>query len=178
MTDLSMHILDIAENSINAGAKNIGIFINEDEKSNLLTIEITDDGKGMTKEETEAIQNPFVTSRTTRKVGLGIPLLKESAEIAGGRIEIHSGDGKGTKVKAYFEYNHIDRRPLGNIAETLISIILFSEDTGINYRHIKNGKEFEFNTNEIKSQLRVEKLNDIILLNQLKKILTEKISKT
>lgn len=178
MTDLSMHILDIAENGINAGAKNIGIYINEDEKSNLLTIEITDDGKGMTKEETEAIQNPFVTSRTTRKVGLGIPLLKESAEIAGGRIEIESEQGKGTKVKAYFEYNHIDRRPLGNMAETLISIILLSEDTEIKYRHIRNGNEFEFDTGEIKSQLKVEKLNDITLLNQLKKILTEKISET
>lgn len=178
MTDLSMHILDIAENSINAGAKNIGIKINEDEKNNLLTIEITDDGKGMTKEETEAIQNPFVTSRTTRKVGLGIPLLKESAEIAGGRIEIESEKGKGTKVKAYFEYNHIDRRPLGNMAETLISIILFSGDTEIKYSHIKNGNEFEFNTGEIKSQLGAEKLNDVLILNQLKKILTEKISET
>lgn len=178
MTDLSMHILDIAENSINAGAKNIGIYIIEDEKNNLLTIEITDDGKGMTAEETESIQNPFVTSRTTRKVGLGIPLLKESAEIAGGRIEIESVTGKGTKVKAYFEYNHIDRRPLGNMAETLISIILLSEDTEIKYRHVKNGKEFEFSTNEIKNQLGIEKLNNITVLNQLKKILTEKISET
>lgn len=178
MTDLSMHILDIAENSINAGAKNIGIYINENEKNNLLTIEITDDGKGMTAEEAGAIQNPYVTSRTTRKVGLGIPLLKESAEIAGGKIEIESGKGKGTKVKAYFEYNHIDRRPLGNMAETIISIILLSEDTEIDYRHAKNGKEFEFSTNEIKNQLGIEKLNNITVLNQLKKILTEKISET
>jgi|WetSurMetagenome_2_1015567.scaffolds.fasta_scaffold27722_4 anti-sigma regulatory factor (Ser/Thr protein kinase) len=176
MDNLSLHILDVAENSINAGAKNIEIRINEDLKNDKLTIEINDDGAGMDEQMAEAIKDPFITSRTTRKVGLGIPMLKEAAEMAGGDLKIESRKGYGTKVKTVFQYGNIDRKPLSEIEETIISLILFGKDTEISFNYRKNEKEFEFNTNELKKELRLETLNDVNLLNQLKEILKQKIN--
>jgi len=176
MDDLSLHILDVAENCINAEAKNIEILINEDLKNDKLIIEINDDGKGMDKEMTEAIKNPFVTSRTTRNVGLGIPLLKEAAEMAGGSLKIKSVKGVGTKVKAVFQYGNIDRKPLNKIEETIISLMLLGKNTEIDFKYKKNGKEFDFSTKELKNELGLESLNDVTLLNQLKEILKNKLT--
>ena len=176
MDDLSLHILDVAENCINADAKNIEILVNEDIKNDKLIIEINDDGKGMDDEMTEAIKDPFVTSRTTRKVGLGIPLLKEAAEISGGSLEINSKKGVGTKVKAVFQYSNIDRKPLNKTEETIISLILLGKNTDIEFKYKKNEKEFEFSTKELKKELGVETLNDVTLLNQLKIILKNKLT--
>ena len=176
MDDLSLHILDVAENSINADAKNIEISVNEDIKNDKLIIEINDDGKGMDEEMAEAIKDPFVTSRTTRKVGLGIPLLKEAAEISGGSLEINSKKGVGTKVKAVFQYSNIDRKPLNKTEETIISLILLGKNTEIEFKYKKNEKEFEFSTKELKKELGVETLNDVTLLNQLKIILKNKLT--
>ncbi len=176
MDDLSLHILDVAENCINADAKNIEISVNEDIKNDKLIIEINDDGKGMDEEMAEAIKDPFVTSRKTRKVGLGIPLLKEAAETSGGSLEINSEIGVGTKVKAVFQYSNIDRKPLNKTEETIISLILLGNNTEIEFKYKKNEKEFEFSTKELKKELGLKTLNDVTLLNQLKKILKNKLT--
>lgn len=175
MRDISLHILDIAENSVKAGAKNITIKITEDEKKNLLTLEISDDGSGMKKEFVKKAHNPFVTSRTTRKVGMGISLLKNAANAAEGDLKIESAEKKGTKIKAWFKYDHIDRKPIGNIAETIISLILMSPDIIIRYVHKKNDEKFEFDTNEIKKQLEVISLNNNEILKELKVLINNKL---
>ena len=176
MNDLSLHILDISENSIEAGAKNIEIIITEDAKNDLLTLEINDDGKGIKEEMIEQVSNPFTTSRKTRNIGLGIPLFKEAAESSGGKFSIDSKEGTGTRVKAEFRYSHVDRKPLGNMPETLIAIILRAENTDIAYCHRKNGKDFEFRTKDLKDDLKIKSLNEPGLLKNLKEILNHKIS--
>ena len=175
MNDLSLHILDVSENCIQAGAKNIEIKVNEDLKNDLLTIEINDDGKGMSEEMIKQNKDPFITSRKTRKVGLGIPFLIESAKICEGDVNISSVIGKGTKVKAFFKYSHIDRKPIGNIAESLIALILLSEETDIKYVHSKNGKEFEFDTKDLKVKLNLKSLKEASLIIKLKELINQKI---
>ena len=174
MVDLSLHILDIAENSLIAGAKNIEILIDEDFKKDLLTIEIIDDGAGMDKEMIEKIKDPFVTSRTTRRVGLGIPLFKDAAEEANGKLEIVSEKGLGTKVKASFQLSHIDRKPLGNITETIISLVASNSDINVKYQYKKDGKGFVFDTQELKKKLVNVNNNQIELLYSIKKHLNQK----
>jgi anti-sigma regulatory factor (Ser/Thr protein kinase) len=176
MNDLSLHILDISENSIEAGAKNIEIIITEDTENDLLTLEINDDGKGIKEEMMEKITDPYITSRKTRNIGLGIPLFKEAAENSGGKFSIDSKEGAGTRVKAEFRYSHIDRKPLGNMPETLIAIILRAENTEIAYCHRKNRKDFVFRTKDLKDDLKIKSLNEPGLLKNLKETLNHKIS--
>jgi len=124
MPDLSMHILDIVENSTRAGAKNVSLDIVEDSRANRVTITIVDDGKGMTGEELRRALDPFFTTKKERsKVGLGLPMFRETAEQAGGNLEVTSEPGKGTEVRARMVLDHIDRPPLGDINETLKMVI-------------------------------------------------------
>ena len=123
MEDLSLHILDIAENAIAASATRIGIVIMEDTRRDLLSLEISDNGKGMGEEDRKRALDPFWTTRTTRRVGLGLPLLAQAARESGGSLEITSEPGRGTTVKAVFQLSHPDRKPMGNVAETLRTIL-------------------------------------------------------
>lgn len=175
MKDLSLHILDITENSINAGAKYIRISINEDTAEDRLTIEIEDDGKGIKEEVYEKVTDPFYTTRTTRKVGLGIPLLKQASLSTGGDFKIISRNGDGTKVIATFIYSNIDRKPLGNIGETLTTLFLMAPDVEFNYTHIKDGNTFSLNTKEIKEDLGIDILTDIKVLKDLKVLINNKL---
>jgi anti-sigma regulatory factor (Ser/Thr protein kinase) len=159
MEDLSLHILDIAENSINAGAKNIEINIVEDTKNNLLTIEIIDDGKGMNEKVVKIATDPFYTSRTTRKVGLGLPMLKDAAEAANGKVEINSRAGSGTKVTASFQLSHIDRKPIGNMSETLVALIAGNPNIEIAYIEKSDSKKFIFDSSEIKNRIKDCQIN-------------------
>ncbi len=175
MEDLSLHILDVAENSVAAGARRIEIAITEDVSRDLLTIEIVDDGKGMGSDEVEKAADPFYTSRTTRRVGLGLALLDEAARMANGELSVQSAVGHGTKVTASFQRSHVDRKPMGSMAETLVSLFMMYPETEIEYRHRKNGKEFSFDTKELKRQLGVDTLRDSKLLNELKEIINGKL---
>lgn len=118
MKEIVLHILDLAENSISAGAKNIQVDICEDLDTDQLSISLADDGRGMDAETVRKVVDPFYTGRTTRKVGLGIPLLKEAAEACNGGMTIQSQPGTGTKILVTFQHSHIDRMPLGNLNET------------------------------------------------------------
>lgn len=153
MKELSLHILDIAKNSVKAKASLIEVIINEDEEKNLLSIGINDNGCGMTEEFLKTVRDPFSTTRTTRKVGMGIPLFEAASQQCGGKLDITSEVGVGTKVTATFELNHIDRAPLGDMPGTMKTLIWGSPEIDFLYRHTKNGQEFTLDTREIKQVL-------------------------
>jgi hypothetical protein len=120
--EIALHLIDLAENSVSANAKTIHIRVAEDFRTDLLTVSVEDDGKGMSEETVRQLSDPFYTSRTTRNVGLGIPLLKEQAEGCNGRLCVTSRPGAGTKVEASFQHSHIDRMPLGNLSSTFLTL--------------------------------------------------------
>jgi hypothetical protein len=124
MREISLHLLDIAENSIAACSKNIQVLVCEDFSLNQLLARVIDDGKGMDEETVLKVADPFVTSRNTRKVGLGIPLLKAAAESCNGYLNITSELAKGTTVEVAFQHDHIDRMPLGDLAGTFITLLV------------------------------------------------------
>jgi signal transduction histidine kinase len=119
--ELALHLLDIAENSVAAKAQNITISVNEDHQADRLQMSVIDDGCGMDEATVARVIDPFFTSRTTRKVGLGLPFLKQAAEACNGDMQIYSTPGKGTQIKVEFQYSHIDRMPLGDLAGTFLS---------------------------------------------------------
>ena len=160
MKELSLHILDIVQNSVAAGAKLITLDLIEDENTDLLEFSIKDDGCGMTEETLKKVTDPFTTGRTTRRVGLGIPLLKAAAELTGGGLELTSEPGVGTTVTARFVYDSIDRQPLGNMAETMLGLITSYENIDFVYYHRVNEKKFTIDTREIKGILGEVSLNE------------------
>jgi hypothetical protein len=153
MLELSQHILDIAENSIRAGAKLIVISVSEDSARDLLTIEITDDGCGMKEEDTDKALDPFYTTKTVRRVGLGLPLLRAAAKKSEGNLILESKAGKGTKVTATFRLSHWDRQPLGNIVTTLISLISANSAIDFIYNHRHNTRQFQLDTRIIHNEI-------------------------
>ncbi len=153
MKEISLHILDIMQNSVAANASLIELEVIEDVEQDILSFKVTDNGKGMSEEMIAKVIDPFTTGRTTRKVGLGIPLTKAAAEMTGGYIKITSKPGEGTVFFALFGYSHIDRQPLGDMAQTMHQIITSFEDVDFIYRHVINGKEFLLDTREIKKIL-------------------------
>jgi len=173
MQDLSLHILDIAENSINADAKNIVIRIAEDSKRDVLIIEIIDDGKGMNPEYKEKVTDPFVTTRTTRRVGLGLPLLKAAAETANGKLTIESAPGTGTIVTATFQLSHIDRKPIGNMAETIITLAAGNPEVNLRYVRKRDSKEFIFDTKHFMKNLNGSRKNFTAALSEMRNYLKE-----
>ena len=138
MEDISLHVLDIAENSIRANARNIDILVTEDMQSNLLTLIIEDDGEGMDEPTLARAVNPFFTTKTNKKVGLGLAFLSQSAEEAGGHMDVESEPGKGTKITAMFELCHIDRKPFGNLHGTIKCLKMTHPEVHITFDHIKN----------------------------------------
>jgi hypothetical protein len=153
MQDLSLHILDIAENSIEARAKRIEIRLEEDKPADLLSLEIADDGRGMDEEMARRALDPFVTTKTTRQVGLGLPLLAQAARAADGQLTLHAEVGKGTRVRATFRLSHIDCKPLGDIAQTIATLIIGHPEIEILYSHKTGNGEYAIDTREIKAQL-------------------------
>ncbi|GBE03344.1 MAG TPA: ATP-binding protein [Nitrospirae bacterium] len=153
MEDLSLHILDVVENCITADATRIEVKITEDTGENLLTVEMSDNGKGMSEELLENATDPFYTTRTTRKVGLGIPLLAQSAKESNGDISVKSKPGQGTSITATFQYDHIDRKPLGDIGQTIIILIMSNPEIDFLFEHKKNDKLYTLDTVEMKKDL-------------------------
>ncbi len=154
MKELSLNILDVAENSVKAKASLIEILL--DEKDSKLTIIIRDDGCGMTKEILAGVTDPFYTTRTTRKVGLGLPLLKMAAELTGGSMTVASVSvnddeiNHGTTVTAIFNTDHIDFTPLGDIVATIVTLIQGHPDFDFLFQHSKNGKDVKLDTRELR----------------------------
>jgi hypothetical protein len=153
MQELSLNILDIAENSTRAGATLVRIDIIEDPDADLLTIRITDNGCGMDEQLLRAVRDPFTTTRTTRKVGLGLPFLEEAANAAGGGLSIRSAPNVGTEVEAAFGYSHIDRLPLGDLAATVSTLVQCHESIDFVYTHTYRGRSFTADTRELREIL-------------------------
>lgn len=169
MEDLSLHILDIVENSVAARADKIEIRLTEDKKKDLLSVEIIDNGIGMDKETQKKALDPFFTSKTVRRFGLGLPLLSEAAKAANGHLSIKSKKGEGTKIKADFQYSHIDRKPLGDIDQTIITLIIGNPEIDLIYIHKKNSHEYSLDTRKIKAQLKDVPLNSPDGIRMIKK---------
>lgn len=165
MKELSLHILDIVQNSVAAGATEISLDLKEDKKADVLVFQVGDNGRGMSTEMVSRVTNPFVTGRTTRKVGLGIPLLRAAAELTGGGVHISSQEGGGTVIRAEFGYSHIDRQPLGNMAETVLGLITAYTEIDFDYHHAVDEKEYRLNTKEMRAILGGVALNapDVVL---------------
>ena len=151
------------------------INIEENTKNNVYTLTIEDNGKGMSKEMLNKVIDPFFTSRTTRKVGLGIPLLKQKAELAGGAFYIESEEGKGTILKASFIYNNIDRPALGDVAGVLVLTAASNEDSRFVYQHYTEEGEFIFDTDEVKEILDGVSFNNAKIIHYLKDMINENL---
>lgn len=175
MKELSLHILDIMQNSLQAGATEIDVEITEIQREDKYMIIIRDNGKGMTHEIAEKVTDPFYTTRTTRKVGLGIPLLKEHAERTGGTFELRSEPGQGTEIRAIFSLTHIDRQPLGDIAGTMVLTAASHPRVRIIYHHTTSYGEFTFDTREVKEVLDDTPIQSAQVIGFLKEMITENL---
>ncbi|MCR4430006.1 MAG: ATP-binding protein [Tepidanaerobacteraceae bacterium] len=163
-----MHILDIVQNSINAGATLIEIIIDEDEKNDILTIEIKDNGRGMDESTLKKVKDPFFTTRTTRKVGLGVPLFEQAAKSCGGKLDIFSKVGEGTSIRASFVRSHIDRPPIGSMSDTMILLVATNPEIDFLYRHRVDNNEFVLDTREIKNTLQDVPISNPMVLDWIK----------
>jgi len=168
MEDISLHILDVAENGIRAGARLLKITITEDMQNDLLTITIQDNGRGMEPDFLKSVLDPFVTTRTTRTVGLGLSLFQQSAREAEGDLVVESGLGVGTTVKVRMRHGHIDRKPMGNMAETMLSLIEGNPEVDFVYTHTKNGREYVLDTRSIREELEEISMNSPAVINIIK----------
>lgn len=176
MKELALHILDIAQNSIRAGARDIRITLSEQLFSDWLEIIIADNGCGMDELTLEKAADPYYTSRTTRKVGLGLSLLKMNAELAGGTMTIKSEKGIGTTVTATFRYSHVDRPPMGDLSGTVALLISGNPSINFIYEHILNANRWTISTSEIKEVLGESSVSDIHIVRHLKELIDENIA--
>lgn len=180
MEDLSLHLMDIVQNSVKAEAKTIEIKVITDISKNFLKMHIIDDGWGMDKETLEKVKNPFYTTRTTRKAGLGISLFQSAAELTGGYLSISSEKGKGTELVAAFGIDSFDRQPIGSIEQTVstlvasyphLEFILYLERLNINGEK----KEFYFDTKEVKEKIGDIPINNLEIVTFIEEMIRENI---
>ncbi len=171
--DLSQHLLDIAENGVKAGATQLHITIEENLREDRLSLTVRDNGCGMDAQALSQVVDPWFTTRTTRKVGLGIPFLKQAAEMCGGAFAIQSAVGQGTTTSATFQYSHIDRPPLGDVVGTLLCMMVGFPGVDVVYRYRVNDREFSLDTREIREALGDVPFSDPEVLSFLRSNLTE-----
>lgn len=173
MTELSLHILDLVQNAVEAGAHRVEIVISEDSKKDFLCLEVKDDGRGMTEEEISRVLDPFYTTRRTRHVGLGLPLLQEACRRCEGDLTIRSRPGEGTTVRAWFKRSHIDRAPLGDVPAALMTALFSSRPMDWSFVHRVDGREFRVDTAEMRKELAEIPLTHPRLRTWLKEYLKE-----
>ncbi|WMJ23419.1 ATP-binding protein [Paludicola sp. MB14-C6] len=173
MQELSLNILDVAQNSIKAKATLITIKIHKNTMSKTLLISIEDNGCGMSQQQAEQVVDPFYTTRTTRKVGLGVPFFKMSAELTGGTFTIQSELKVGTKISALYYYEHIDMMPVGDMASTMLSLISVNPDIDFIYYFSVDENEFCMNTQEMKTVLEGLPVNSNEVLTFIKNFINE-----
>lgn len=172
MDDLSLHILDIAENSVRADARNIEIIISRE--AGILRIEVNDDGRGMDAATLARVRDPFFTTKR-KKTGLGIPLLSQAAEQAGGNVTVDSAPGRGTKVTVTFPWEHLDRPPVGSMMDTLLTLIAGHPDREYIYEEREGDRSFRFDTREIKADLDGVPITEPAVLAAIRGLLKENI---
>ncbi|HEX3031384.1 MAG TPA: ATP-binding protein [Bacillota bacterium] len=173
MKEIALHIIDIAQNSIEAGATQVGIKIEENLTDDYLALEITDNGRGMSQDMIERVTDPFFTTRNTRRIGLGLPLLKAAAERCEGRLELTSVPGEGTKVVVRFKRSHIDRAPLGNMVDTIVNMVVGYPDLDLHFVHRIDDREILFDSGELRRELEDVPLNNLAVVNWIRNFLAE-----
>ncbi len=173
MQELSLHVLDLAQNSVAAGAALVQILVEENRPEDRLCIAITDDGRGMTPQQVEHASDPFYTTRTTRKVGLGIPFFEMAAKQTGGSFELSSRPGGGTSVKAAFVPSSIDCLPLGDMAGTLCALIGCNPEMDFVYTHRVDGRSYTADTREFRQVLEGVPLSEPAVLAFIRDYITE-----
>ncbi|SFG69730.1 Histidine kinase-, DNA gyrase B-, and HSP90-like ATPase [Desulfotomaculum arcticum] len=154
MEELSQHLLDVAVNSLEAGATELTININENIPANTLQIEVADNGPGISRADVAKVKDPFYTTKHNKRVGLGIPLFMEAVERCCGSFEIKAQPRQGTVVTATFPHNHLDRAPLGDVAGTLVTLLAANDSIDFFYNHLYNNRSFSFNTRDFRVLLR------------------------
>jgi len=178
LREISLHMLDLAQNSLSAGAANIAVFLWADRKADTLTLRIKDDGCGMDEEFLERVTDPFTTTRKTRKTGLGLPFVRLSAELSGGSFKIASKKGAGTEVTAVFGLSSIDRMPVGDLAESLVTLTSQCDAAGaeLTFSLKADGKSFDYSTSEVRRVLGPDiSLQDAGVLQCLKELIRKEI---
>lgn len=171
-----MHLLDIAENSLSAGANRIKIDVIEDSISDLLQMTVEDNGKGMSPEMVAQVTDPFITTRTTRKVGLGIPLLKAAAEACNGSLEVNSEPGVGTVLSVRFQRSHIDRMPMGDLVTTIINLIVSNPFVHWIFEYGFDGKRSIFDDEPVKLALGEEPMSEPDVLSCIRSMIEDTIT--
>lgn len=177
MREIALHILDVAENGIAAGAGCIRIVAEEARIENFLKVTIEDNGQGVPPERIDTLTDPFVTSRTTRRVGLGLPLLEAAARRCDGKVSIDSEPGKGTRITATFRYDHIDRAPMGDMAGTIITLVMGNPDVDFVYHHSIDGRTFSLDTREIRKELGALSLSNPAVMHRLKQAIKKQLDR-
>jgi anti-sigma regulatory factor (Ser/Thr protein kinase) len=177
LREIALHLLDIAENSIAAGAKTIEITVGEEIQNDRLKLTIRDDGRGMAEPLAAQVTDPFVTNRTTRKVGLGLPLLKAAAESCQGYLAVTSVPGQGTCVAVEFQRSHIDRMPLGDLIGTILTLVVTTPEIYWVFHYYANGAEFTFDDESIKKELAGISLTDPPILTFIRELLQEGVER-
>ncbi|MFO7939821.1 MAG: ATP-binding protein [Bacteroidales bacterium] len=175
MKNIALHILDIVQNSTKAGAHLVRIVIREDLSENTFEVVIEDDGCGMDAAFLEKVSDPYTTTRTTRKVGMGLSLLRQNAEMTEGSFHIESEKGTGTRVQACFGHKHIDRPALGDIVGVVLMLITGNPQVDFVYIHEKEGENFTFDTREVKDALEGIPLSTPEVRPMLKELLVENL---
>ena len=176
LRDISLHILDLTQNSIKAKAKRIDIGLSADRTTGLLSVVISDDGCGMSKEFLAKVEDPFTTSRTTRKVGMGIPFFKFACLQSGGHFTIGSEEGKGTTLQGSMGIDSIDRLPLGNLGDTVKLLIMQSPEVRLILRLSADGNDAVIDTDEIKAQLGDVSITEREILDWIEEFINENVS--
>jgi hypothetical protein len=176
MRELALHLLDIAENSVAAHARTISINVVEDTRTDRLKMVVLDDGAGMDAETVAHVIDPFYTSRTTRKVGLGIPLLKEAAEACNGFLQITSTPGRGTTLEVEFQRSHIDRMPLGDLAGTWLTLVISSPEVHWLFQYIVDKRCFDFDSELFRQELGDLPLTEPAVLAYIREIIEEGVA--
>jgi hypothetical protein len=170
MRELSLHLLDIAENSIAAKASEVRVSVIESTLLDLLQMSVQDNGKGMDAQTVAQVVDPFYTTRTTRKVGLGIPLLKEASEACNGFLTLQSEPGVGTRLDVQFQRSHIDRMPLGNLADTFIQLLVMNPSIHWVFLYKVDDREFNMDYAEIQEALDGVSLTEPPVLNTIREM--------
>ncbi len=172
MKEQALHILDIVQNSIVANATLIEVVVDANADADTLIISVIDNGKGIPADMLEKITDPYITTRTTRRVGMGLPLLKDACELTGGSLSISSEVGKGTHLQAMLKFSHIDRQPLGDITGVIMLLINANPQIDFIYRHSLNGNEYVFDSREVKEALDGIAINEPEVYRMLKEMIS------
>lgn len=175
MKEISLHIIDILENSVRAKASQISLCVNISDKNDSLTFQVSDNGKGMSEEVLSQVLDPFYTTRTTRRVGLGIPMLIQNAEMCNGSVRLQSKINSGTTTKAEFQLSHLDRPPMGDLYDGLVNLLISFPDINWVIEYMSDTESFMFNINEALGEDRTEILQLPEMVLGIKELFIENI---